>query len=271
LPNRSPVVSFEPPLKGDGILQRLQGKTAFLTAAAAGIGGATALAFAREGARVIATDRDADATAAMSAELARLYPDAGHEAYALDVTDTEALRAAAARHTDVNVLFNCAGWVHQGTLATTALEDWQRGFDINVTPMFVLTQAFLPAFLARGGATIINIASVASSLKGVPNRLAYMSTKAAVIGFTKSIAYDFMGQGIRANTICPGSVDSPSLHERARSTGDHDAAWESFIARQPLGRMAMPEEIAHLAIYLASDESAYATGANFVADGGITL
>lgn len=252
-------------------MHRLRGKTAFMTASAAGIGGATALAFAREGARVIATDRDPEAIAAIGAELARLDADAGHEAYVLDVTDHRALEAAAARHGDVDVLFNCAGWVHQGTLETTELADWQRSFDINVTAMFVLTKAFLPQFLARGAGTIVNVASVASSLKGVPNRLAYMSSKAAVIGFTKSIAYDFMGRGIRANAICPGSVDSPSLHERARQTGDHDAAWDTFIARQPMGRMAQPEEIAHLAVYLASDESAYATGANFVADGGITL
>jgi NAD(P)-dependent dehydrogenase (short-subunit alcohol dehydrogenase family) len=250
---------------------RLEGKTAFLTAAGAGIGGATALAFAREGARVIATDRDRSAIAEIGALFARLHPEAGHETFALDVTDHDALKAAAAKYSDVNVLFNCAGWVHQGTLETTSLTDWQHSFDINITPMFVLTQAFLPHFLANGGASIINVASVASSLKGVPNRLAYMSTKAAVIGFTKSVAFDFMSRGVRANAICPGSVDSPSLHERASATGDHDAAWETFIARQPLGRMARPEEIAHLAVYLASDESAYATGANFIADGGITL
>jgi NAD(P)-dependent dehydrogenase (short-subunit alcohol dehydrogenase family) len=252
-------------------LHRLRGKTAFMTASGAGIGGATALAFAREGARVIATDRDPDAIGAVGAELTRLYPDAGHETYVLDVTDHRGLEAAAQRYPEVDVLFNCAGWVHQGTLETTELDDWQRSFDINVTPMFVLTKAFLPQFLSRGGATIVNVASVASSLKGVPNRIAYMSSKAAVIGFTKSIAYDYMGRGIRANAICPGSVDSPSLHERARQTGDHDAAWETFVARQPMGRMAQPEEIAHLAVYLASDESAYATGANFIADGGITL
>lgn len=250
---------------------RLEGKTAFLTAAGAGIGGATAVAFAREGARVVATDRDRTAIAEIGALLARLHPEAGHETYVLDVTDHDALRAAAARHRAVNVLYNGAGWVHQGTLETTTIEDWQRSFDINITPMFVLTQAFLPHFIANGGAAIVNVASVASSLKGVPNRLAYMSTKAAVIGFTKSVAFDFMAQGIRANAICPGSVDSPSLHERARMSGDHDAAWQSFIARQPMRRMAMPEEIAHLAVYLASDESAYATGANFIADGGITL
>ena len=248
---------------------RLDNKVAFMTASAAGIGGATALAFAREGARVIATDRDPAAVEKLKGELAAIGP--GHEAYVLDVTDHAALRNAAARHRDVNVLFNCAGWVHQGTLDTTKLDDWQRSFDINVTPMFVLTQAFLPAFIEQGGASIINVASVASSLKGVPNRVSYMSSKAAVIGLTKSIAFDYMAQGIRANSVCPGSVDSPSLHERAHALGDHDEVWKTFIARQPMGRMAQPGEMAHLAVYLASDESAYATGANFIVDGGITL
>ena len=248
---------------------RLDGKIIFMTAAAAGIGGATALAFAREGARVIATDRDAEGIARQGQALAAISE--GHEAYALDVTDHAALRAAAARHQGVNVLYNGAGWVHQGMLGTTTLEDWQRSFDINVTPMFVLTQAFLPAFIDQGGASIVNIASVASSLKGVPNRIGYMSSKAAVIGFTKSVAFDYMKQGIRANAVCPGSVDSPSLHERAHALGEHDEVWKSFIARQPMGRMAQPEEIAHLCVYLASDESAYATGTNFIADGGITL
>ena len=250
---------------------RLEGKIAFMTAAGAGIGGAAALAFAREGARVIATDRDPVAIGNIDAALQSRHPGAGHEAYVLDVTDHEALRAAAARHKGVNVLYNGAGWVHQGTLETTSLEDWQRSFDINVTPMFVLTKAFLPAFIAQGGATIVNIASVAASLKGVPNRVAYMSTKAAVIGFTKSVAFDYMKHGIRANAVCPGSVDSPSLHERARALGEHDEVWRTFVARQPMGRMAAPEELAHLCVYLASDESAYATGANFIADGGITL
>jgi NAD(P)-dependent dehydrogenase (short-subunit alcohol dehydrogenase family) len=250
---------------------RLEGKIAFMTAAAAGIGGGAARAFAREGARVIATDRDRAGIEALGAELARLYPDAGHETYVLDVTDHDALRAAAARHGDVNVLYNGAGWVHQGMLGTTDLADWQRSFDINVTPMFVLTKAFLPAFIAQGGAAVINVASVASSLKGVTNRVSYMASKAAVIGFTKSVAFDYMKDNIRANTICPGSVDSPSLHERARALGDHDEVWKTFIARQPIGRMATPDEIAHLCVYLASDESAYATGANFIIDGGITM
>ena len=248
---------------------RLDNKIAFLTASAAGIGGATALAFAREGARVIATDRDPAAIGKLQATLDAIGP--GHEAYVLNVTDHAALHEAAARHKGVNVLFNCAGWVHQGKLETTSVDDWQRSFDINVTPMFVLTQAFLPAFIKQGGASIINVASVASSLKGVPNRLSYMSSKAAVIGLTKSIAFDYMVHGIRANTICPGSVDSPSLHERARALGEHDEVWKTFVARQPIGRMAQPEEIAHICVYLASDESAYATGANFVVDGGITM
>ena len=250
---------------------RLEGKIVFMTAAGAGIGGAAALAFAREGARVIATDRDPATIGVLSGVLDGAYPDAGHEAYTLDVTDHDGLRAAAARHRGVNVLYNGAGWVHQGMLENTSLEDWQRSFDINVTPMFVLTQAFLPAFIAQGGATIINVASVASSLKGVPNRVSYMTSKAAVIGFTKSVAFDYMSRGIRANAICPGSVDSPSLHERAVSLGEHDEVWKTFVARQPMGRMAQPDEIAHLLVYLASDESAYATGANFIVDGGITL
>jgi NAD(P)-dependent dehydrogenase (short-subunit alcohol dehydrogenase family) len=252
-------------------LGRLEGKIAFMTAAAAGIGGGAARAFAREGARVIATDRDRAAIEALGEELRRLYPDAGHETYVLDVTDHEALRAAAERHAGVNVLYNGAGWVHQGMLGSTSLEDWQRSFDINVTPMFVLTQAFLPAFIAQGGASIINVASVASSLHGVPNRVSYMASKGAVIGFTKSVAFDYMKHGIRANALCPGSVDSPSLHERARELGDHDEVWKTFIARQPIGRMASPDEIAHIIVYLASDESAYATGANFIVDGGITI
>lgn len=250
---------------------RLEGKTIFMTAAAAGIGGASALAFAREGARVIATDRDAPAIAELGAVLKRQYPEAGHETYAMDVTDHDALRAAGEKYGDADVLMNVAGWVHEGKLEDTALSDWQRSFDINVTAMFVLCQAFLPHFVRRGAGNIVNVASVASNLKGVPNRVSYMSSKAAVIGLTKSIAFDYMKAGIRANAICPGSVDSPSLHDRARRTGDHDTAWKTFIARQPMGRMAQPDEMSHLAVYLASDESAYATGACFVVDGGITL
>jgi 2-keto-3-deoxy-L-fuconate dehydrogenase len=250
----------------DSGVGRLDGKTIFLTGGAAGIGKASALAFAREGARVIATDRDV----AGIAETGRLLGE-GHEAFALDVTDHDGLRAASAKYQEVDVLFNCAGWVHQGKLEDTSVDDWQRSFDINVTGMFVLSQAFLPHFLKRQSGNIVNVASVASSVHGVPNRVGYMSSKAAVIGLTKSIAFDYMHQGIRANAILPGSVDSPSLHDRARALGDHDEVWKTFVARQPIGRMATPEEIAHLVVYLASDESAYATGANFVIDGGITI
>ena len=245
---------------------RLVGKVAFLTGAGAGIGRATALTFAREGARVIATDRDAAAISTLRAELG-----GPHETFALDVTDHAALQAAAQGRADVDVLFNCAGWVHQGMLENTAIADWQRSFDINVTGMFVLTQAFLPHFLAKGGASIVNVASVASSIKGVVNRVGYMASKAAVIGFSKSVAKDYMDKGIRVNTICPGTVDSPSLHERARSLGEEAEIMKSFVARQPIGRMAKPEEMAGIAVWLASDESSYVTGSDVIADGGISL
>jgi NAD(P)-dependent dehydrogenase (short-subunit alcohol dehydrogenase family) len=248
---------------------RLKNKIAFLTAAGAGIGRATALAFAREGARVIATDRDAAAIGTLKAELDGIS--AGNECFVLDVLDHDALIRAADSHTDVTTLFNCAGWVHQGKLTETTVADWQRSFDINVTGMFVLTRAFMPHFVANGGGNIINVASVASSLKGVVNRAAYSASKAAVIGLTKSIAFDYMAQGVRANTICPGTVDSPSLHERARSLGEESDVMRTFVARQPLGRLAQPEEAAALAVYLASDEASYATGADFILDGGITL
>lgn len=250
-------------------MNRLQGKTAFLTAAGAGIGRATALAFAREGARVIASDRDANALASLGAEL--LAISSGHEVLQLDVTDPAQIARAADVHRDINVLFNCAGWVHQGTILDTELADWQRSFDINVTGMFLVMKAFLPAMVKRGGGSIVNIASVASNLKGIVNRAAYSASKAAVIGLSKSVAMDFIGKGIRVNTICPGTIDSPSLHDRARALGDETTAMQAFVARQPIGRIGTAEEIAALAIFLASDESAYATGGDFVMDGGITL
>ena len=245
---------------------RLDGKTIFITGAGAGLGRASALAFVREGARVIATDRDSAAIASLGTELG-----AGHDALPLDVTDHAAVRAVAGAHPLVDTVFNCAGWVHQGKLEDTAIADWQRSFDINVTGMFVVCQAFLPHLLEKGGGTILNVSSVASSLKAVVNRAAYMSSKAAVIGLTKSIAFDYLHQGIRANAIAPGTMDSPSLHDRARALGEHDEIWKQFVARQPMGRMATPEEIAHLAVYLVSDESAYATGTVFTVDGGITM
>ena len=250
-------------------MNRLNGKTAFLTAAAAGIGRATALAFAAEGARVIATDRDAKALEILAKDLSAIS--SGHKTFALDVLDHAALKAAADSHGDVNVLFNCAGWVHEGTLANTSVADWQKSFDLNVTSMFVLTQAFLPHFLKNGGASVINVASLASSLKGFPNRLAYTMSKAAVIGFSKSIAMDYIKNGIRVNTICPGTVDSPSLHGRAASTGDEAKSMANYIARQPIGRLGRAEEIAAVAVYLAGDESAYTTGTDILVDGGIRL
>ena len=250
-------------------MNRLNGKIAFLTAAAAGIGRATALAFAAEGARVIATDRDAKTLERLAKDLSAISD--GHKTFALDVLDAAALRKAAASHPDVNVLFNCAGWVHEGTLANTSITDWQKSFDMNVTPMFVLTQAFLPHFLRNGGASVINVASLASSLKGFPNRLAYTMSKAAVIGLSKSIAMDYIKNGIRVNTICPGTVDSPSLHDRAASTGDETTAMANYIARQPIGRLGRAEEIAAVAVYLAGDESAYTTGTDILVDGGIRL
>jgi NAD(P)-dependent dehydrogenase (short-subunit alcohol dehydrogenase family) len=245
---------------------RLNGKTIFVTGAAAGLGRASALRFAQEGARVIATDRDAKQLAALSEALGR-----PHEAFPLDVTDHAAIHAAAEGRSDVDTLFNCAGWVHQGKLADTSVADWQRSFDINVTGMFVVCQAFLPHLLASRRGNVVNVASVASSITAVINRVAYMSSKAAVIALTKSIALDYLHQGIRANAIAPGTIDSPSLHDRARALGEHDEIWKTFIARQPMGRMATAEEIAHLVVYLASDESSYATGSVFTIDGGITM
>eukprot|EP01035_Chromulina_nebulosa_P010263 gene10263-13803_t len=210
-------------------MTRLTNKIAFLTAAGAGIGRATALAFAREGARVVATDRDPEAVRSLGQALEAIS--SGHQCFVLDVLDHPALVRAADEHKDVNVLFNCAGWVHQGKLTATDIADWQRSFDINVTSMFVLTKAFMPHFIANGGGNIINVASVASNLKGVVNRAAYSSSKAAVIGLTKSIAFDYMSQGIRANTICPGTIDSPSLHDRAASLGNEAEVMKTFVAR----------------------------------------
>ena len=250
-------------------MNRLAGKTAFLTAAGAGIGRATALAFAREGAQITASDRDEAALASLKTELAAIG--GGHEVVPIDVTDADQIARVATSRAPVDVLFNCAGWVHQGTILQTEMSDWHRSFDINVTGMFLVIKAFLPGMIDKGGGSIINMASVASSLKGIVNRAAYSASKAAVIGLSKSVAMDFIGKGIRVNTICPGTIDSPSLHERARALGDEDKAMQAFVARQPIGRLGTVDEIAALAVFLASDESGYATGADFVVDGGITL
>lgn len=246
---------------------RLAGKTAFVTAAAQGIGRATALAFAAAGARVIATDIDA-------AKLATIASPAIHVAK-LDARDPAAITAAAASAGPVDILFNCAGFVHQGTVLEASEEEWEFAFDLNVRSMFRTVRAFLPGMLARGSGAIVNMASAASSVKAAPRRFIYGATKAAVVGLTKSVAIDFIGQGIRCNCICPATVQTPSLDERiavnAAAAGSMDAARAAFMARQPLGRFATSEEIAALAVYLACDESAFVTGQAIVIDGGWTL
>ncbi|MDE2093655.1 MAG: SDR family oxidoreductase [Burkholderiales bacterium] len=251
--------------------QRLHGKTAFITAAGQGIGRATAEAFVREGARVIATDIN-------EALLADLAHSSGCETRRLDVTDANAVAAAAQAAGPVNVLFNGAGFVHAGTILDCDERAFDFSFDLNVRAMYRVTRAFLPSMLAafeqgRGASSIINVASVAGSIKGAPNRFVYGTTKAAVIGMTKSIAADFITRGVRCNAICPGTVESPSLRERiaaqARSTGqtlEQAQAW--FVARQPMGRVGTTAEIAALAVYLASDESSFTTGTTQIIDGG---
>jgi len=248
---------------------RLHGKHALVTAAAQGIGRATALAFAREGARVLAADINEDALRALQAEAPQI------RVRRLDVTDAGAIAALAAESAGdpFDVLFNCAGVVHAGSVLDCGEDDWDFAWQLNVTAMYRLVRALLPGMLARGGGSIVNMSSVASSVKGVPNRFAYGTTKAAVIGLTKSVAADFVARGIRCNAICPGTVESPSLRQRiaeqARAQGDHaEAVHAGFIARQPMGRLGKPEEIAALAVYLASDESAFTTGTCQVIDGG---
>lgn len=250
---------------------RLAGKTAFVTAAGQGIGRATAEAFVREGARVIATDIDA-------ALLADLAKSAGCETHRLDVTDANAVTAAAQAAGAVHILFNGAGYVHAGTILDCDERAFEFSFDLNVRAMYRMTRAFLPAMLAsaaagQGGGSIINVASVAGSIKGAPNRFVYGATKAAVIGMTKSIAADFITKGVRCNAICPGTVESPSLRDRmaalAQSTNqtiEQAEAW--FVSRQPMGRVGTTAEIAALAVYLASDESAFTTGTAQIIDGG---
>ena len=246
--------------------QRLAGKTAFITAAGQGIGRATAEAFSREGARVIATDIDA-------ASLAELAQATGCETHVLDVTDAQAVLAAAKAAGAVNVLFNGAGFVHSGNILDCDEAAWDFSFNLNVRSMYRLTRALLPGMLAQGQGSIINVASAASSIKGVPNRFVYAATKAAVIGMTKAIAADFITRGIRCNAICPGTVESPSLRQRiaaqAQASGQTLAQVEAaFVARQPMGRLGRTEEIAALAVYLAADESAFTTGTAQVIDGG---
>ena len=239
---------------------RLAGKSAIVTGAAGGIGRATALAMAAEGARVIATDVNREVLAELTGE--------GIETRYLDVRDPGSIAEAVAAYPETNVLFNCAGVVANGTILDCSDKDWDFSVSLNLTAMFHMCKAFLPGMIAVGGGSIINMASVASSVIAAPSRFAYGATKAGVIGLTKSIAADFVTQGIRANAICPGTVDSPSLHERLRATGDYEKALAAFIARQPIGRVGKAEEIAALVVHLAGDESAYTTGAAHVIDGG---
>jgi 2-keto-3-deoxy-L-fuconate dehydrogenase len=243
---------------------RLQGKTALLSAAGQGIGRASALAMAREGARVIATDINPDTLASLSEEAAGLTM----ETRLLDVRDPSAVAAAAATAPAPDILFNCAGFVANGTILDCSEEDWAFSVDLNMTAMYRVLRAFLPGMLEAGGGSIINMASAVSSVIAAPNRFVYGATKAGVIGMTKSVAADFVTRGIRCNAICPGTVESPSLEERLAATGDYDAARAAFIARQPMGRIGRPEEIAALVVWLASDESAFVTGQCHVIDGG---
>ena len=242
----------------------LEGKTTLITAAGQGIGRASAEAFAKAGASVIATDINETA-------LAELEGLDGITAWKLDATNPEDIKRVLAEAGRLDVLFNCAGFVHAGNILESTEEDWDFAFDLNAKAIYRLCKAVLPGMLEQGKGSIINMSSVASSLKGVPNRFVYCASKAAVIGMTKAIAADYVTQGIRCNAICPGTVDSPSLHDRLRATGDYEAAREQFIARQPMGRVGAADEIAALAVYLASDASGFTTGQAHIIDGGWAL
>ena len=242
----------------------LEGKTTLITAAGQGIGRASAEAFAKAGASVIATDINETA-------LAELEGLDGITAWKLDATNPEDIKRVLAEAGRLDVLFNCAGFVHAGNILESTEEDWDFAFDLNAKAMYRLCKAVLPGMLEQGKGSIINMSSVASSLKGVPNRFVYCASKAAVIGMTKAIAADYVTQGIRCNAICPGTVDSPSLHDRLRATGDYEVAHEQFIARQPMGRVGAADEIAALAVYLASDASGFTTGQAHIIGGGWAL
>lgn len=245
--------------------QTLKGKTALVTAAANGIGRASAEAMAARGAQVIATDIDGDAIKAMADGAPNIT---GHQ---LDVLDAAAVEALVASVSPVHILLNCAGWVHDGTILDCDEDVWDRSFNLNAKAMFRITKAVLPGMLEAGAGSIINIASIVSSEKGAPRRFAYGSSKAAIIGMTKSIAADFVKDGIRCNAICPGTVQSPSLNDRLAATGDYDKALTAFKERQPMGRLGQPEEIAEMVCYLASDMSAFTTGQALAIDGGWSI
>ena len=241
---------------------RLAGKTALITAAAQGIGRASVEAYAAEGARVIATDLNAG-------KLANLNELAGVETRVLDVLDKQAIADTAKEIGAVDVLFNCAGFVHHGSILDCGEDDWDFSFDLNVKAQYRMIRAFLPAMIEAGGGSIVNMSSVCSSLKGIIDRAVYGASKAAVIGLTKSVSADYLRQGIRCNCICPGTVQSPSLDDRINAFDDPIQARKDFISRQPLGRLGTVEEIAAIAVYLGADESAYTTGQPFIIDGGI--
>ncbi|MGW8135446.1 SDR family oxidoreductase [Sphingomonas zeae] len=242
-------------------MNRLQGKRAIVTGAGQGIGRSAAELFAAEGAQVIAVDRNAEALASLQ----------GCTTEILDLTDPAAIAAFGERTGAVDVLFNCAGYVDAGDLLATQDAGYRLSFDLNVHAITHMLQAFLPAMIAQGRGSIVNMSSVAGALIGVPNRYAYCASKAAVAGITRSVAVDYVAKGIRCNAICPGTVQSPSLDERLAATGDAEAARASFVARQPMGRLGKAEEVAALALYLASDESAYTTGQMHAIDGGWTM
>ncbi|HTF95332.1 MAG TPA: SDR family oxidoreductase [Cellvibrio sp.] len=239
-------------------MKRLEGKTAFITAAAQGIGRAAAELFAAEGARVIATDINVEG-------LKNLV---GCEVFSLDVLKADDITALCNQIGPVNILFNCAGYVHNGTILDCDEKEWNFSFDLNVSSMYRMIRAVLPGMISNGGGSIINMSSVASSIKGAPNRFAYGMTKAAVIGLTKAVAADFVTQGVRCNAICPGTVQTPSLEQRMQATGDYETAYKNFVARQPMGRLGTAREMAELALYLASDASSFTTGTINIIDGG---
>jgi 2-keto-3-deoxy-L-fuconate dehydrogenase len=241
---------------------RLASKTAVVTAAGQGIGRATAIAFAGEGAKVWATDINQAALDKLSAEYPQIV------CRKLNVMSATEIESFAREIPAPEILFNCAGFVHHGTILDCSEEDWEFSFNLNVRSMFRTCRAFLPGMLRMGRGSIVNMSSIASSIRGVPNRFVYTSSKAAVVGLTKAIAVDFVRQGIRCNAICPGTVQSPSLEDRIAAQGDVEKVRSEFIARQPMGRLGLPEEIAALAVYLASDESAFTTGQTHVVDGG---
>ena len=243
---------------------RLAGKVAFITAAGQGMGRAAALAFAREGATVWASDLNA-------ATIGELEGRERIRARVLDVTDEAAIAQLAKEAGDVDVLFNCAGLVHHGSILDATPRDWDTAFSVNAKSMYLVTRAFLRGMLKKGRGSIINMASVASSVRGLPNRFVYGASKAAVIGLTKSVAADFVGRGVRCNAICPGTVDTPSLQGRINAQPDPDKARKDFVARQPMGRLGTVEDITGILVFLASDESLFATGNAYSIDGGMTI